>query len=273
MRGSFLFLATALLLFVFLSGCGGSNPPGEKPQAPASGLTTTPSELAHFTSGQIGFVEFSSTISGGTPPYSCSLSKDSTLPSGLELGSDCTIFGSHTLAPGTASKISPPFTVQVTDSSQPARGTTLKLSVTIDAEKPALSFVIGHCTVGQQCNAQVAKATGGTEPYTFSSGTYAPGAGGAPPQGMLVGIDGILTGTPSEQGAFRIGVCVKDAVGLSDCGETEVIVEAAPKKEPCYFENIEEQQYAGQPVCCQSHSWCNGPNNCCEENGCLCYPQ
>lgn len=270
MRGSFLVLAAALSLFVFLSGCGGSNPQGEKPQAPAGGLIATPSELPHFTSGEIGFAEFSSMISGGIPPYSCTLSKDSALPSGLELGGDCTIFGSHTLAPGTASEISPPFSVLVADSSQPALGATLKLSVTIDAGKPALGFVIGRCTVGQQCNALVAKATGGIEPYTFSSGSYAEGA---PPQGMLVGVDGVLTGTPSKQGAFRFSVCVKDSVGLSDCGETEVIVEAAPVKQPCYFQNIEEQQYAGQPACCQSHVWCNGPNYCCEENGCLCYPQ
>lgn len=279
MRDFFPVLAVVLsfMLLVSLSGCSDGSPQAKTPAGPATtspqigNLAATPSELEHFTSGQPGYADFSAMISGGTPPYSCSLAADSALPSGLELGGECAISGTRTLAPGTPSEISPPFTVLVTDSSQPALGTALKLSVTTDVEKPAFVLVIGRCTEGEQCDTQVATATGGTEPYTFSSGSYAPGSGGAPPAGMTLGIDGRLTGTPAKAGAFRFSACVRDSTGLSDCGETQVVVEHAPAKFPCYDKGIEPQQYAGQPVCCQKHTWCNGPDNCCVENGCFCW--
>ncbi|MCX6770143.1 MAG: hypothetical protein NT051_05735, partial [Candidatus Micrarchaeota archaeon] len=271
MKSSYLVFAVALFLIalVFLSGCAGKSQQAENPKTPATpsapsaptatagSLTATPSELAHFVSGQMGFAEFSSMISGGAPPYGCSLSSDSVLPSGLELGGDCTIFGTHILAPGTPTEISQPFTVLVSDSSQPALGTTLKLSITTDVEKPTFEPVVGSCTVGEQCNALVANAMGGTEPYTFSSGSYASSSGGAPPMGLTVGIDGRLAGTPSTSGAFRFSMCVKDSAGFSDCGETEVVIEPAPVKEACYIDGIETKKYPDEPVCCQHHVWCN----------------
>lgn len=209
-------------------------------------------------------------ISDGTLPYHCQLTSDSALPDGLILADDCSISGTRTLAPGTPTEISPPFTVLVTDSSQPVRSTTLKLSITTDVEKPTLAPRTGYCTVGEQCKAQVADAYGGTEPYTFSSGSYA--EGGAPPQGLAVGVDGYLIGTPSSQGAFSFSVCVKDSVGMSDCGETQVVVAAAQAKSPCYIEGFEEPQYPGQPICCQKHVWCdNWPDGCCHDVECYCY--
>ncbi|MFH0949068.1 MAG: hypothetical protein V1802_01120 [Candidatus Aenigmatarchaeota archaeon] len=83
-----------------------------------------------------------------------------------------------------------------------------------------------QCTVDDPCAVQVADAFGGTEPYTFQSDSFATGA---PPMGMTIGMDGYLSGTPSLEGNYNFGVCVKDATSTSKCTQTTVIV--YPKEE------------------------------------------
>lgn len=82
----------------------------------------------------------------------------------------------------------------------------------------------GGCCPNEPCTTQIATAAGGTPPYTFSSGSLA--AGSAPPMGMIIEVNGYLTGTaPSEMKTYPIYVCVKDLAGQSTCGESRVTVE------------------------------------------------
>ncbi|MHB8163749.1 MAG: hypothetical protein ACYDDV_05280, partial [Methanoregula sp.] len=62
----------------------------------------------------------------------------------------------------------------------------------------------------------------GTPPYHFSSGTFA--GGGAPPMGMIIGLDGYLTGTAPAVGPYSFSVCVADLAGNTDCGVSSIFV-------------------------------------------------
>ena len=120
-------------------------------------------------------------VTGERPPYHCALEAGSSLPDGLQLSDDCVIAGAPHHLPTSTSEISPPFTIIVSDSAQPQNNAYLGFSITTDNPKPVLSALGGTCTANEQCNIQVATATGGTEPYTFSLGSM---AGGSPPMGM-----------------------------------------------------------------------------------------
>lgn len=90
------------------------------------------------------------------------------------------------------------------------------------AGTPALIPLTGYCCPGEPCTTQIADATGGAPPYHFSSGTFA--GGGAPPMGMIIGLDGFLTGTAPAVGTYSFSVCVADLAGNTDCGVSSVIV-------------------------------------------------
>jgi len=47
---------------------------------------------------------------------------------------------------------------------------------------------------------------------------------GATPMGTIVDLNGFLTGTPTRNGNWRVGVCVIDIIGASDCGTADVRV-------------------------------------------------
>lgn len=86
----------------------------------------------------------------------------------------------------------------------------------------------GKCTVGEYCSVQVAEARGGVPPYTFMSDSFSKGP---PPAGMIIGINGFLTGTPKttgvappKAGRYTFGVCVKDMVGSLSREKTSVVV-------------------------------------------------
>jgi len=95
-------------------------------------------------------------------------------------------------------------------------------SGTVGEGKPTLIPLTGACCPGESCSTQIADATGGTPPYHFSSGTFA--GGGAPPMGMIIGLDGVLTGTAPAVGTYSFSVCVTDLAGKTDCGVSSIIV-------------------------------------------------
>lgn len=64
-------------------------------------------------------------------------------------------------------------------------------------------------------------ASGGTAPYHYQSDSFATGA---PPIGMLVDLNGKLTGTPRVAGTYTFGVCAVDLGGSSSCKTTSIIV-------------------------------------------------
>lgn len=78
-----------------------------------------------------------------------------------------------------------------------------------------------ECTVGEPCNIQIAQASSGEPPYTFMADSYATGA---TPMGVVIGMDGSLSGTPSMEGDYGFGVCVKDMTGTSKCTQASLKV-------------------------------------------------
>ncbi len=178
------------------------------------------SALPVWLSGQFG----SATISGqgGTLPYHCSLKGGSAMPAGFSISDACVISGTaEILAGGTKMRITPPFTVVMTDSAGSPASDEIELRITIVVEGPEVIPVPGACKQGNPCPIQVATATGGTPPYYFEQDTA---RNGWTPLGTVVGLDGYLTGTPSEHGSFTFGVCVVDLIGWMDCAQTTVDV-------------------------------------------------
>ena len=60
--------------------------------------------------------------------------------------------------------------------------------------------------------------SGGESPYHFSLGT----AGGFPPFGMILNLNGLLTGTPTAEGTSFFTVCAVDVAGTQVCRETSL---------------------------------------------------
>lgn len=90
------------------------------------------------------------------------------------------------------------------------------------SNKPTLIALTGACCPRESCSTLVADATGGSPPYHFSSGTFA--GGGAPPMGMIIGLDGYLSGTAPAVGTYSFSVCVADLAGNTDCGVSSIVV-------------------------------------------------
>jgi hypothetical protein len=85
---------------------------------------------------------------------------------------------------------------------------------------PALS--LPDATVGKTySNSIIATISGGSSPYHYQSDSFATGA---PPIGMMVDLNGNLTGTPKVAGTYTFGVCAVDIAGASSCGTTKVTV-------------------------------------------------
>jgi hypothetical protein len=159
---------------------------------PALALTTTA-----LPNGTVN-VPYTATIgvTGGTPPYSCSITSG-TLPAGLTL-SGCTVSGTPTTA-GTST-----VQVQVTDSSNPQLTTSGPQTITIHPAPLSLTTTAlpnGQVNVPYTATIGV---TGGTSPYSCSitSGTL--------PAGLsLSGCT--VSGTPTTAGTSTVQVKVTDS--------------------------------------------------------------
>jgi hypothetical protein len=141
------------------------------------------------------------------------------------LGPDGTIGGLARLPPGTSKKEFPPFTVIVEDSA----GHTVQASFTIRLVATNTLQIIttpATCVINQECDAQIATAEGGNPPYSFQSDSFMEGA---PPFGTIVDINGHLTGKPSKDGEYVVGVCVKDTLNYQRCGKATVTIEKGIK--------------------------------------------
>lgn len=71
------------------------------------------------------------------------------------------------------------------------------------------------------CGANSTNPSGGSGPYYFTLGT----AGGFPPMGIILGLNGCLTGTASQQGTSSFTVCATDLGGNTSCSATSVAVQ------------------------------------------------
>ena len=214
----FIFLIL-LVIVIFAIGCTQTQKPSSSPQQSqqsASGSTALPA----WVSGQAAQLQL--TVPNGKPPYKCSLKPGSSLPEGFNLANNCVLSGTRILAPGSSKSVLPPFSVIITDSSNPPLTSEVPITITIVESGPSLiPESTGVCTVNEKCKVAVANADGGTFPYYFKLGTLREGA---PPMGMIVDQEGYLTGTPSKTGIYNFEVCVVDQVGASDCQITSVKV-------------------------------------------------
>jgi hypothetical protein len=193
-------------------------------QAPQIDLNTgglayvSPNVLPAWIDGQAATVPIRG--SGGTLPYTCEIA-GGELPQGLSLSRDCVISGTGILGT-SAMRITAPFTVRMSDASQPPQSVSFDLRITIIAKPPTITVLGVKCPkAGKACSVTVASATGGTPWYYFTSGSF---GSGTPSLGMIVNLKGQLTGTPARDASYRFGVCVVDLVGAMDCDVTTVMV-------------------------------------------------
>ena len=146
--------------------------------------------------------QFSATFvaQGGTPPYSWSLTGGS-LPSGISTTSSGSLSGVP-LSPGSFT-----FSAGVKDN----QGSTATQSIrfVVNPASLVVSTALPEATAGQQYSAQLS-ATGGIPPYTWSAAS-----GSLVPKGLVLSVDGKLSGTPTDAGIFTFAVTVSDGAGLN----------------------------------------------------------
>lgn len=200
-----------LLVALLISGCGDKS----RPKGP---ITTTPT-LAVITTdppavpdGAFYSIQLSATGAQGATTWSL---VSGTLPTGLTLNPNGNISGTATISPGAQMVVR----VRVTDAVTSAeRDLTFRAAKTVTITSTTLQLG----TVGQ-AYAGTLSAVGGTQPYTWSvvSGTVAPG--------VVVGTNGLLSGTPTQAGTFQFTVRVTDTVNVegqvSDQKQVTLIVQ------------------------------------------------
>ncbi len=142
-------------------------------------------------------------VSGGTSPYSFSVSSGSLSGTGLNLDPNTGILSGSPTSPGPLS-----FTVEVTDhqNAHVFESFTLHIDSNISLTIPAAAETALGTPV-----AVTLSASGGLPPYVWTP------LGQLPP-GVTLSSAGTLSGTPSQAGAFPIGVRVTDAQAFSATG-------------------------------------------------------
>ncbi|MEU8035307.1 putative Ig domain-containing protein [Streptosporangium sp. NPDC049078] len=157
---------------------------------------------------------FSLTITGGTAPYTWSVS-DGSLPPGLTLNASTGLLSGIPTLGGSYS-----FTARVTDAS----GARANRDVTVVvAAAPVLTFAAppsGAVSIPYSIPLTV---TGGTAPYVWSVT-----AGSLPPGLTLNASTGLLSGTPTAGGSYSFSVKVVDALGQSSTRTVSLTVAALP---------------------------------------------
>ncbi len=182
-----------------------------------SPLAVTSGTLAAGASGTAYTATLAAT--GGTSPYTWTLASG-TLPAGLTLSTGGVISGTPT-ASGTSS-----FTVRVTDSGSPAQ--TASISLTLTVAPPALSITSSTLVTGTTNTAYTATltATGGAAPYTYS---WSVSSGKLPAGLTLSASTGVISGTPTADGAFNFTVTVTDSSSPAQTASATVSVTVDPE--------------------------------------------
>jgi hypothetical protein len=161
-------------------------------QTPPAGVHGTPYSFMFNATG--GNLPLSWTVAAGT------------LPPGLTLNPDGTLGGT----PAAASSTPFAFTVTVTDSSTPTPATdSVAYAITISEPPPPIIYnnPPPTATVGSPYSFSFS-ASDGLAPLVWNPPT-------TPMGGLAVGLDGVLSGTPSTAGIFPITLTVKDALNQS----------------------------------------------------------
>ena len=181
----------------------------------ATAPTISTGSLPSGTTGT-AYPQQSLAASGGTPPYTWSISAGS-LPAGLALAGSGSIAGTPTTA-GTYS-----FTVKVTDAANLSSTKAFQIVINPAATPPVISTSsLQPGTVGTSYPQQNLSATGGTPPYTWSV------SAGLLPAGLTLAASGALTGTPATAGTFNITVRVLDSANQSAFQALQIVINPAP---------------------------------------------
>src|SRR5579859_2498835 len=184
-------LLLALVLLLYVSGCGlttaaNSNTPGN-----VSSLTITTSTLSPAVVQST--YQASMTASGGKQPYTWSIAAGS-LPPGLHLTSSTGTISGMPSQSGTFN-----FSAQVQDSSSPLKTVTGPVAVTVSSTTSPLQITTSSLPAGKVGTTYQATltASGGTQPYIWSAPS-----GSLPPGLTLNSSTGVLSGSPTQQGTF-----------------------------------------------------------------------
>ncbi len=157
-------------------------------------VITTTSPLPNATVGSAYSQALAA--SGGTPPYSWTVSKGS-LPSGLSLSTAGTITGT----PGVTGPTT--FNVQLTDATGVTATQTFLLTVVTGLRISTTSpLPIGEVNIPYS---QTFAVSGGVAPYTWLV------IGGGLPPGVTLAASGLLSGTPTSGGSFNFTVQATDS--------------------------------------------------------------
>ncbi|UXN75916.1 autotransporter domain-containing protein (plasmid) [Devosia sp. A8/3-2] len=139
--------------------------------------------------------------SGGSGNYTYALSGD--MPAGL---SPDPVTGILSGRPTVPSSFTFTITATDTDTVDPANTASANYTLVIAAGGLSLSPAVPGATFGQPY-AHTLSATGGTAPYTFTL------LHGALPAGLSLGPDGLISGTPREEGMLHFVVFAQDSTG------------------------------------------------------------
>lgn len=168
-------------------------------------IVITPAALSLSTSplpnGTVG-TPYSGTIvvAGGTAPYTCVLTSGSSLPTGLSMGSGCTVSGT----PQTSGTFT--FGVTATDSSTPKEMVTGPETIVINAA--GVLIIVDPVLPGGIVDVPYTTTigvSGGTNPIKCSA------TANVLPNGLTLASDCTITGTPVKAGTFTFTVTVTDS--------------------------------------------------------------
>jgi len=211
-------LLLALILILYVSGCGLTTAASNKPKPPSnvSSLTISTSTLPQAVV-QSNY-QASMTASGGKQPYTWSVVSGS-LPPGLHLTSSTGTISGMPSQTGTFS-----FSAQVQDSSSPLKTVTRPAAVTVSSTASPLQIATNSLPAGKVGTAYQATltASGGTQPYIWSAPS------GSLPLGLTLNSStGLLSGSPTQQGTFNFTIHAVDSTGQSATASVSIAIAAS----------------------------------------------
>lgn len=196
------------------------------PQTASQNITlsiATPLKMAAatLTSGTTGVAYSGTLATGGTTPYTCSVTKGS-LPAGFTLAPTTCVLSGNTSSAATYT-----FTVGATDSGQPAQTASQSYSLAISSPPPPPPPVAPPPPVTPSISVTTTTIPAGTagKPYTAFTLTASGGSGTLSwacanlPPGLSISTAGVITGTPQTAGVYTdVYITVTESGGSASGG-------------------------------------------------------